>query len=99
VSPDRKSDDVQRAVIDRITGEWAVLLVGDKEQERRVRASDLPDGADEGSIVDVRSTGLKLEVIATDDAATEAKRGEMKDRLSRLKNTRSSGRFDKPKPE
>ncbi len=99
MSSDRESDDVQRAVIDRITGEWAVLLVGDKEQERRVRASELPDGAEEGSIVEVRSTGLKLEVIATDDAATEAKRAEMKDRLSRLKNTRSSGRFDKPTPE
>ena len=93
MSPDRNPDDVQRAVIDRVTGEWAVLLIGEKEQERRVRVDDLPEGAEEGSIVDVRVTGLKVEVIATDDTATEAKRAEMKDRLSRLKKTRSSGRF------
>ena len=100
MSPDRKSDDVQRAVIDRIAGDWAVLLVGDREQERRVRVDDLPEGAEEGSIVDVKIIGLQLEVIATDDAATEAKRAEMKQRLTRLKNTRSSGRFDSDrKPE
>jgi hypothetical protein len=101
VSPDRDSDEVQRAVIDRITGDSAVLLVGDREQERRVRASDLPKGAKEGSIVDVRVSGLKVEVVGVDDAATEEKRTEMKGRLSRLKQTRSTGRFDgnKPRPE
>jgi hypothetical protein len=95
VSRDGKADDVQRAVIDRIAGEWAVLLVGDKEQERRVRVDDLPKGAEEGSIVNVRVSGLKVEVLAADKEATDAKRTEMNDRLSRLRRTRSGGRFGK----
>ena len=92
MSPDPKD---QRAVVDRISDDWAVLLIGDEEQERRIKADDLPDGAEEGSHVTVRVTGLRIEVIEVDDAATEAKRSEMKDRLGRLKRTRSSGRFDK----
>ena len=85
----------QRAVIDRITDDWAVLLIGDQGQERRVKADELPDGAKEGSIVTVRVTGLRVEVFEVDDAATEEKRSEMKDRLGRLKRTRSTGRFNK----
>jgi hypothetical protein len=92
VSPDPKD---QRAVIDRITGEWAVLLIGDQEQERRVKVDELPDGATEGSIVKVRLSGLRVDVLEVDDSATEDKRAAMKDRLGRLKRTRSTGRFDK----
>ena len=101
MSPDERSDDTQRAVIDRITDGWAVLLVGDREQERRVRESDLPDGAEEGSIVQVRVSGLKVEVVGVDGGATDEKRAEMKDRLGRLKKSRSTGRFDanKPRPD
>ena len=98
MSPDRDSDGTQRAVIDRITDGWAVLLVGDQEQERRVRASDLPDGVEEGSIVQVRVSGLTVEVVDIDAGATDEKRAEMKDRLSRLKKSRSTGRFDSGKP-
>lgn len=92
MSPDPKDE---RAVIDRITDDWAVLLIGDEEQERRVKADELPDGAREGSIVNVRVSGLRVEVLEVDDAATKEKRSEMKDRLGRLKRTRSTGRFDK----
>jgi hypothetical protein len=98
VSPDQESGGVQRAVIDRLTDGWAVLLVGDSEQERRVRADDLPKGAKEGSIVEVRVSGLKVEVVGADEAATDEKRAELKDRLGRLKKTRSTGRFDRDKP-
>ena len=94
MSPDENADDVQRAVIDRITDGWAVLLVGDREQERRVRVDDLPDGAEEGSIVQVRTAGLKIEVVGIEDAAADEKRAQMKDRLSRLRKSRSRGRFD-----
>ena len=98
VFPDRESDNTQRAVIDRITDGWAVLLVGDREQERRVPEAELPEGAEEGSIVQVRVSGLKVEVVGVDDGATDEKRAEMKDRLSRLKESRSTGRFDADKP-
>ena len=101
MSPEERTDDTQRAVIDRITDGWAVLLVGDREQERRVRESELPDGAEEGSIVRVRVSGLKVEVVGVDGGATDEKRDEMKDRLSRLKKSRSTGRFDahRPRPD
>lgn len=101
MSPDERSDDTQRAVIDRITDGWAVLLVGDREQERRVRESELPDGAEEGSIVQVRVSGLMVEVVGVDAGATDDKRAEMKVRLSGLKKSRSTGRFDgaKPRPD
>ncbi len=100
MSPDRPSDETQQAVIDRIAGEWAVLLIGDREQERRVRVVDLPGGAEEGSIVEVRVSGPKVEVLGTDRAATDEKRAEMQERLTRLKETRSTGRFGKgPGPE
>jgi hypothetical protein len=92
VSPDPKD---QRAVIDRITDEWAVLLIGDHEQERRVKADELPDGAKEGLILKVRVSGLRVDVLSVDDAATEEKRSAMEDRLGRLKRTRSTGRFSK----
>jgi hypothetical protein len=97
VSPDRESAELERGVIDRIEGEWAVVLVGEKEQERRVRVDDLSDGAGEGSIVSVRVSGLRVDVVATHEADTDEKRAEMQDRLGRLKRTRSSGRFNKPR--
>lgn len=95
MSREREPAEVERAVIDRMTDVWAVLLVGDKEQERRVRVDDLPDGTEEGSIVNVRVTGLRVDVLEVDDEATEAKRSEIKDRLNRLKRTRSSDRFSR----
>ena len=98
MSPDERSDDTQRAVIDRITDGWAVLLVGDQEQERRVRESELPDGAEEGSLVQVRVSGLTVDVVGVDATATDEKRAGMTDRLSRLKKSRSTGRFDTDKP-
>lgn len=101
MSPDHDSDKVERAVIDRIEGDDAILLVGDREQERRVPADDLPKGAKEGSILDVRVSTLKVEVVGVDDAATDEERSEMRGRLERLKKDRSTGRFDstKPRPE
>jgi hypothetical protein len=76
-----------------------VLLVGDREQERRVRVDDLPDGAEEGSIVQVLVSGLKIEVVGMDGRATDEKRADVKDRLSRLKESRSTGRFDSDRPQ
>lgn len=93
--PRDRNADLRRAVIDRIVDEWAVLLVGTEEQEHRVRVNDLPEGAREGSIVDIRVSGTAVEVVAIDIAATDEKRAEMKGRLNDLKRSRSSGRFAK----
>ena len=40
-----------------------------------------------------RFDGSDIEIVEADDEATEEKREEMRGRLSRLKKTRSTGRF------
>lgn len=94
MSRDSQDSDTERGVIDRITDGWAVILVGDREQERKVREDDLPDGAREGTAVEVRSSGMRVEIVAVDDEATDAKRSDVRDRLDRLKKRRSKGRFE-----
>jgi hypothetical protein len=49
-------------------------------------------------MVHVRVSGLKVEVVDVDAGATDEKRAEMKDRLCRLKKSRSTGRFHAKKP-
>ena len=90
---ERDEASVQRGVVDRITDGWAVILVGDEEDEHRLRENDLPEGVSEGSVVRVRFDGSDIEIVEADDEATEEKREEMRGRLSRLKKTRSTGRF------
>ena len=90
---ERDEANVQRGVVDRITDGWAVILVGDEEDEHRLRENDLPEGVNEGSVVRVRFDGSDIEIVEADDEATEEKREEMRGRLSRLKKTRSTGRF------
>ena len=90
---ERDEANVQRGVVDRISDGWAVILVGDEEDEHRLRENDLPEGVSEGSVVRVRFDGSDIEIVEADDEATEEKREEMRGRLSRLKKTRSTGRF------
>ena len=90
---ERDEANVQRGVVDRISDGWAVILVGDEENEHRLRENHLPEGVSEGSVVRVRFDGSDIEIVEADDEATEEKREEMRGRLSRLKKTRSTGRF------
>ena len=90
---ERDEASVQRGVVDRISDGWAVILVGDEENEHRLRENHLPEGVSEGSVVRVRFDGSDIEIVEADDEATEEKREEMRGRLSRLKKTRSTGRF------
>ena len=90
---EREEANVQRGVVDRISDGWAVILVGDEENEHRLRENHLPEGVSEGSVVRVRFDGSDIEIVEADDEATEEKREEMRGRLSRLKKTRSTGRF------
>ena len=94
MSRESQEPDVQRGVVDRISDGWATILVGGREQEQKVREDALPDGAKEGSIVTVRASGLRIEIVGVDDKATDKKRSEVRGRLDRLKETRSKRRFD-----
>ena len=91
---ERDEANVQRGVVDRISDGWAVILVGDEEDEHRLRENDLPEGVNEGSVVRVRFDGSDIEIVEVADDETDEKREEMRGRLSRLKKTRSTGRFN-----
>ena len=91
---ERDEANVQRGVVDRISDGWAVILVGDEEDEHRLRENDLPEGVSEGSVVRVRFDGSDIEIVEVADDETDEKREEMRGRLSRLKKTRSTGRFN-----
>ena len=91
---ERDEANVQRGVVDRISDGWAVILVGDEEDEHRLRENDLPEGVNEGSVVRVRFDGSDIEIVEAADDETDEKREEMRGRLSRLKKTRSTGRFN-----
>lgn len=66
-----------RAVVDRIEGEVAVLLLGDEEIKVDLPVRYLPTGAKESSILRL---SLELDQVATDDALERARQ-----RIGRLK--------------
>ncbi len=66
-----------RAVVDRIEGEIAVLLLGDEEVRLDLPMRYLPTGVKEGTIL-----SLRFEV---DAAATDAARERAVERIRRLK--------------
>lgn len=83
-----------RAVIDRIEdGGIAVLLVGPGELPRHVPVDELPPDAEEGSwvVLDI-ATAIVLNV---DHEMTAERRAQADDRLARLRDTRSGGRFNR----
>lgn len=76
-----------RAVVDRIEGETAVVLVGEGESTIHLPVSELPPGAREGSV-------LKL-WLTVDRQATEEALEQARKRIQRLKEL-SRGRRPPP---
>jgi hypothetical protein len=60
----------QTAVVDRIEGESAVLLVGEREREVHVPVSHLPSGARQSDLLRVRVRGEQITVLGVDVQAT-----------------------------
>jgi hypothetical protein len=85
----------QRAVLDRIEdGTFAVLLVGDGEEEHIVPADQLPAGVAPGAWLRVRFEGDSLQWAEVDAAETEQARARIAEKLERLRQRgrrRSSG--------
>jgi hypothetical protein len=79
------------AVVDRIVGDRAVLLVGEEEQEAVVPVADLPRGTGEGGWVQVRVRAeTAVEVVgpaepAVDEAALESRVEALRRRSRRFK--------------
>ena len=81
--------DVLEGTIDSIRDQIAVILVGDEETEHTLPTDELPDGAREGSRVEVRFDGDMVVALAVIEA--EPSTEDLVDRMSRLKSERPSG--------
>lgn len=87
-------EETVRAVVDRVTDGTAVLLVGADEAERHVPASGLPDGTGEGAWLRVVD-GDPPRIVGVDRDGEAAARERNRGRMARLREERSSGRFDR----
>lgn len=82
-----------RAVVDRIVDDTAVVLVGPDEAEHHLPASELPEGASEGSWLVVDPASDPVGVLGVDEALTQARTEALTRRLDRIRRQRTGGRF------
>ena len=78
---------MEKAVIDRIEGGQAILLIGEGEAERRVDAPRkcLPRGAREGAWLQVEMDGDRLVSAAIDEEETARAKQRILEKLERLR--------------
>lgn len=74
----------EKAAIDRIEGNLAVLLVGDEEREMVVPLTDLPPGVQGGDWLIVEVERGRLISATLDLQETEARRQRIQAKLQRL---------------
>lgn len=87
----------QRAVIDRVEGDLAVvILLGEEETEQHLPVHSLPDDAGEGSWLWVVQKQGSLVVIGLDAEGEQAQRRQIAERMGSLREDRSTGRFNRP---
>lgn len=76
----------EQAVVDRIVdGIHAVLLVGEEQVERVVPASQLPQGAREGTWLKVCFDGDQLVHVEIDPGLTQAAQARIAEKMDRLR--------------
>jgi hypothetical protein len=77
---------MKKAVIDRIVDEkHAVLLIGENEEEKVISCSLLPEGAGEGSWLNVQFRGDQLVSIAVDQDETEERKKRIQSKMDLLR--------------
>lgn len=77
---------MNRAVIDRIVdGKYAVLLIGENEEEKIISCSLLPEGVIEGSWVKIQFEGDQLTSIEIDQQETEHRKKRIADKMNLLR--------------
>jgi hypothetical protein len=75
-----------KAIIDRIVdGKHVVLLVGENEEEKVIPCSLLPQGAIEGSWLNVQFEGDQLVLISLDYDETEGRKKRIQDKMNFLR--------------
>jgi hypothetical protein len=88
-----EQSEFKQAVVDRIEdGKHAVLLVDDSE-EKIVPAGQLPNGASDGTWLQVRFDGDELVEATIDHEATEQARLRVREKMDKL---RKRGRKHRP---
>jgi hypothetical protein len=76
---------MEKAVIDRFEGEYAILLVGQEQRKMDVLRSKLPKGAKEGSWVLIQIVDDDVANMVLDKEETELVRTRISDKLARLR--------------
>ena len=75
-----------QAVIDRIEdGKHAVLIVGGEERQKVITADKLPDGAQEGTWLQVVFDGDTVASISIDEEETEKRQRRISSKMEKLK--------------
>jgi len=90
---DERADGIEAAVVDRLEGELAVLLVGADEVEMTVPVGALRGENREGAwlLVSISVTGV--EIVGADPDGEARQRERMQRRLARLRAERGGSRF------
>ena len=75
---------MEKAVVDRIEGERAVLLVGTSERELYLPVRALPADTAEGDWLRITLSGECVEQVESDADETGRMRGRIQEKLARL---------------
>ena len=76
---------IEKAVIDRFEGDYAVLLVGDAERHFDIPRKSLPRGCKEGIWLKVMIEGESITSIEIDKEETARARERIAEKLARLR--------------
>lgn len=81
-----------RAVVERIDDQVALLLVGPAEDGLHVPVEVLPDGVGEGTWLRLDLDAL---VVGIDRDLTEARAADVRTRMERIRREQRGGRFER----
>ncbi|OLO40582.1 hypothetical protein BTR23_06235 [Alkalihalophilus pseudofirmus] len=79
-----------KAVIDRIIGEIAVVLVENEEKEYNISIEKLPANVKEGSIVEVEFKGEMLTILTISPNENKETTKRISDKMSKLRQRKNS---------
>jgi hypothetical protein len=75
---------MERAVVDRVEGELAVLLVGEHERELVIPLGDLPEGSGPGMWLRVTLEDGRLTQAEMDSETTRVRQRRIQEKLAHL---------------
>jgi hypothetical protein len=77
---------IQKAVVDRLEGNYAVITIGDGEGYLEALREVLPDGCQEGTWLKVIFVGNTIVDLEIDQRETESARSGLAAKLARLRS-------------